>query len=188
MQKSALLSIYNLYVVDFAKIYKGKFTDDFLKSIELYNIKNITLKNKDIKKLFVHHLIHSICEEIIEARNKEKFVVYFNTNALPLTMINQYFNEEELLVFLEKTFRQIMKMLPIKIFITSNSFEYFLYLLQQNKAETVELLNRLRAFVLKDKISKFTFEKAKNYTKKYGLTFLSDVYFNNIKSKQLLIK
>jgi hypothetical protein len=188
MQKSILLPAHNLYVVNFAKIYKTKFTEDFLKSVETYNIKNVTLKNKDVRKLFVHHLIHSLCEEIIESRHKEKLVIFFGTNALPMTMINQYFNEEELLFYIEKTFKQIIKLLPIKIYITSNSFDYFVYLVQQQKAETVELLNTIKAFVADDRLIKFTFEKAKNYTKKYGLTFLSNIYFNNIKSKLLLIK
>jgi hypothetical protein len=178
----------NICVVSFTKIYKERFIEGFLKNLQDYSIKNITFKNKDIRRLFVHNIIHSICEEILESRVNEKCIVYFSTTSLPHSFINDFVNEEEVLVFLEKLFNKIKKMLPVSILVTSNSFEYFCYLLDKNKAEGTELLYSMISIINSSNFDKFTFQKIKNFSKKYGLTFLSNMYFNDIKSKQLLIK
>ena len=82
----------------------------------------------------------------------------------------------------------IKKFLPISIFITSYSFEYFYYLVKKFKAEGTEILYSMISLLENTQFDKFTFQKIKNYSKKYGLTFLSNIYFDNIKSKQLLLK
>jgi len=188
MQSELVIPQNNINIISFAKIYKNTFAEGFLKNIQDYSIKNITLKNKDVKKLFVHNLIFSICEEIRKSKVTERSIIYFSTTSLPHTFLNDFLNEEEIIVFIESILNKIKKILPINIVITSNSFEYFYYLINKNKAEGIDLLYNMLSIISNSNTEKFTFQKIKAFTKKYGLTFLSNVYFNDIKSKQLLIK
>lgn len=179
---------YNLQIINFEKIYCEKFIKSFFDYCEQYNIQNINLKNKDIKKLIYHNIIFNICEEILHNKQKEKIIVYFNTCLLPKTDLNKYIHEEELLIFFELLLRKVSKILPVKVFITSITFSYFYYSWKKNDAKGIEILYRIKAFSEKFNFERFTFQKIRMFSKKYGLTFLSNIYFNNIKSKQLLLR
>lgn len=188
MLHTLTLPEHNLYIVDFSKIFTEKFLSSFYNSCEQYNLRDITLKNKDIKKLIYHCLIHSVCEEVLHVRCNNKTVIFYNTNHLPKSDLNKYISEEELIIFIELLLRKTSKMLPIRVFITSYTFEYFLHLIKTKKAKGIEILYKIKAFVDKINFEKFTFQKIRLFSKKYDLTFLSNVYFNAIKSKQLLLK
>lgn len=183
-----LLPQYNYCIVNFNRVYRESFVPELIDSLNTYKINDIRIKNKDFKKLFTHSLIHSLCEEIINSKTLEKTVIYFNTTTLPHTELNKTINDEELINFIEKIILKIRKLLPIKIFITSNTFDYFAQLVHKNDAKAIEIVNNIRSLCEKIKLEKYTFQKIRSYSKRFGLTFLSDVYFNNIKSKQLLIK
>lgn len=179
---------YNLQIISFDKVYSEKFIKNFFNNCEEYRIKEITLKNKDVKKLMYHNTIYAICEEIIQTKVKEKSIIFFSTSTLAKTDLNNYINEEELLIFFELLLRKLSKILPVKVFITSNTFSYFTHIWKKYDAKGVELLNNIKAFAEKIDYSKFTFKRIRLFSHRYGLTFLSSVYFNALKSKQLLLK
>jgi len=183
-----LLPQHNFCVLNFNRIFKESFLPEISESLYTYKINDIRIKNKDFKKLFIHNLIHVLCEEIIKTNTLEKIVIYFNTTTLPHTELNKHINEEELIHFIEKTVLKIRKLLPLKIYITSNTFDYFAQLVHKNDAKAVEIINNIRSLSDSLNLEKYTFQKVRAFAKRFGLTFLSDVYFNNIKSKQLLLK
>jgi hypothetical protein len=188
MLQSLILSEHNLYIVDFSKIFTDRFLPNFYSSCEQYNLHNISLKNKDVKKLIYHCLIHSLCEEVLCVKSNNKTVIFYNTNHLPKSDLTKYISEEELIIFIELLLRKTSKMLPIRVFITSYTFDYFVHLIKAKKARGIEILYKIKAFVDKISFEKFTFQKIRLFSKKYDLTFLSNIYFNAIKSKQLLLK
>jgi len=179
---------HNLQIINFEKIYSEKFIKNFFNNCEEYNITNISLKNKDVKKLMYHNIIFAICEEILHTRVNEKSIIFFSTSTLTKTDLNRYVSEEELILFFELLLRKLSKILPVKVYITSNTFNYFIFMWKKYNAKSVEILQNIKAFAEKINYDRFTFKKIRLFTQKYGLTFLSDVYFNAIKSKQLLIK
>lgn len=188
MVQTLHLPQYNLQIINFEKIYCEKFIKEFFEHCEAYKINNIILKNKDVKKLMYHNIIHSICEEILTNKHREKIIIFFNTCLLPKTDLNKYIAEEELLMFFELLLRKISKILPIRIYITSQTFSYFYYIWKKNDAKGIEILFKIKAFAEKFNYERFTFQKIRMFSKKYGLTFLSNIYFSNIKAKQLLLK
>lgn len=188
MIDSLSLPNHNLNVINFSRIYNGKFLHSFLAHLDEYKLTDIKLRNKDIKKLLYHNIIHALCEEVLRIKSNEKVVIFYNTNSLPKTDLNKYVSEEELIIFIELLLRKITRLLPIKIFITSYSFEYFVHLMKRNDAKGVEILFNIKAFIEKANYERFTFQKIRIFSQKYGLTFLSNIYFNAIKSKQLLLK
>jgi hypothetical protein len=179
---------HNLDIINFEKIYKDKIIATLFRLLEEYNITSYSLKNKDFKKLLIHSLIHSLCEEVLHSQKNEKIIVYYCNNTLPNSDINKHIPEEELINFFENIFKKISIILPIKFYITSNAFDYFIYLLSKNRVKGVDILQNIKNIAFNNKNESFTFNKIRKYTKKYGLTFLSEVYFNTIKSKQLLLK
>jgi len=188
MHEKIIISQHNLCVLNFSDIYKKRFLNNFHNNFMEYKIKNINIKNKDVRKLISHNVIYSICEEILNKQVNEKIVIYFSTTTIPHTFINEFINEEEILQYLEKLLLRIRKIIPVNIYISSNSFDYFVFLINKQKAEGIDILYNMISLLETNKNQKFTFEKIKSFSKKFGLTFLSNVYFNDIKSKQLLIK
>jgi len=183
-----LLPQHNFCVLNFNRIFRETFVPEMMQSLYSYKINDRRLGNKDFKKLFVHNLIHVLCEEIIKTNTLEKIVIYFNTTTLPHTELNAHINDEELIHFMEKIIAKIGKLLPLRIYITSHTFDYFAQLIHKNDARSVEIINNIRSLSDNINLEKYTFQKVRIFAKKFGLTFLSDVYLNNIKSKQLLLK
>ena len=188
MSDSILLPTHNLHVIDFEKIYNDKILHNFFAHLNDYKLTDIRLANKDIRKLLYHGIIHALCEEILHARCSEKVVVFYSTSNLVKTDLNKYIAEEELILFIEMLLRKVMRLLPVRIFITSHSFKSFVYLVKKNEARGMEILYRIKALIDRTSYEQYTFRKIRIFTQKYGLTFLSDVYFNAIKSKQLLLR
>jgi len=141
----------------------------------------------DAKRFFYHHLIFGICEILLKNKVKEKSIIYFNNTQLGNFQILKYFKEEDVLKLLNIIFKQIKKLLPIKIFISTISFDFLSHLLQKNDGRSVELINNIRSYLDSVSLENYTFSNLKSFTKKFGLIFLNKEYFNQLKAKQLII-
>ena len=65
---------------------------------------------------------------------------------------------------------------------------FFKELIKKDDGRAKGTILKIYSTLQKFKIENFTFAKVKKFAKKYDLTFLSNEYFNNIKTKQLLFK
>jgi len=143
--------------------------------------------SSNAKKFFYHHIILGICESLLQNKIKEKSIIYFNNNQLGNYQILKYFKEEDILNLLNVIFKQLKKLLPIKIFISTISFDFLTHLLHKNDGRSTELINSIRAYLDTVSLENYTFSKVKTFTKKFGLLFLNKDYFNQLKSKQLIL-
>jgi hypothetical protein len=129
----------------------------------------------------------ALCEEIVNSRDSNKVIIYFNNSLLEKTELLEYYNDEDLIVFLESVLMKIRRILPIRVYITNHTFDYFKHMLSRYDGRIKEILVKLKVLVDSVNIESYTFMKAKRFARLNNLTFLSDVYFNNLKTKQLLI-
>ena len=79
------------------------------------------------------------------------------------------------------------KILPVKIYVSRYSLPYFDHLLSSRQGRGQMLLNDIQKNTDKE-YARFTFSKAKQFTKRYELTWLNQEYFNQLSTKFLLIK
>ena len=167
----------NLCVCNFNKFF-SHYEGLIVNSLYDYSLlsPNYTLKNKDVKKVFYHHLIKLILDEFIWSnKSTNKLVMVFNTGSHLHGVAREYFGEKELIAFLEKFIIKLEKMLPVRFVILTKTLD------ENNMIN--ECLRKIRQVSKKD----YTFQKIKLFAKRYELTFLSDNYLNSIRTKQVLI-
>lgn len=137
---------------------------------------NYTLGNKDVKKIFYHHLIKLIVDEFIfSTKSANKLVMVFNTNSHLHGVAREYFGEKQLIAFLEKFILKLENMVPVKFVIMDKTLDDHL------------MINSCISKIKQVSKKQYTFQKIKLFAKRYELTYLNDNYLNNLKTKQVLI-
>lgn len=177
---------YNFRLINFNHLYSKHIELKLIDDLHKYNLLGPKIRT-DARKFFYHHVIHGICEYLLNDKSTEKNVIYFNNTQLEGFKILKYFKEEDVLKLINSMLVKIKKILPIKVFITNISFEFLSHLLSKNDGRGVEVINGIRNYIDNVNIEKFTFNKVKTFTKKNNLVFLNKEYFNHLKTKQLLI-
>lgn len=166
------LSILNFNL--FISHYEGLIVDDLYKYSLLSS--NYTLGNKDIKKLFYHHLIKIIVDEFIwSSKSTNRLVMVFNTNSHIHGVLRDYYGEKELIAFLERFIGKLENMLPVRFVIVNKTLDEHL------------MLNACLSRIKQTNKKEYTFQKIKLFAKRYDLTYLTDSYLNCLKTKQVLI-
>ena len=182
---------YNIVLIDFQDIHK-KYEKDLLDDIHNYQLMDSLVEsqfsNKDIKKLLFHHTIKNCVEYINKVNSKNKVVLYFNNTQFYESEILKYIDEKDYLKLLTNLLIKIRNLLPIKTVISHRSLMFFKELIKNDDGRAKGTVLKIYSTLQKFKIENFTFARVKKFAKKYDLTFLSNEYFNNIKTKQLLFK
>jgi len=177
---------YNFRLINFNHLYTKNIEVKLINDLHQFELLGPKIRS-DAKKFFYHHIIHSICEFLLNDKTTEKNVIYFNNTQLEGFKILKYFKEEDVLKLINSILSKVKKILPIKVFITNISFEFLSHLLSKNDGRGIEVINGIRDYINNVNIEKFTFNKVKTFTKKNDLVFLNKEYFNLLKTKQLLI-
>ena len=183
----------DICLIDFNDIFKS-IEVGFLNDLYEYGlIKKDQIKiTSDVRKLFYHHVIYNICEQVINAPENYRKIIY-----VPLE-INEKFEICKICdcVRLNTLFRSLLKKLekklPVLILFEQKGLDFdFL----KNKCfwgdgEAIDFLNFLEVICEKYENGLYNrnFSKIKEFTKKYELKFLNKNYFENLKTKQILYK
>ena len=185
------LSEHNIVLIDFQDIHK-KLEKDLIDDIHSNELLSTFIEknfqNKDIKKLFYHHCIKGIVEYINKINSHNKVVLYFNNTQFYESEILHYLPEKDYLKLLTRLMVKLRHVLPVKVVISLRSLAYFKELIQKNDGRAKGTVLKIYSTISKFKIESFTFEKVKKFATKYELTFLSNDYFDNIKTKQMIFK
>lgn len=181
-----MLNQYNLQVFNYEYIFKNFIEKELIN--DLYNFKLLNkTKDSTIRRFFIHHNIHSICEFFLKSKKKGKQVLYFDFHNLLDSELSNYIDEDRLLRYFNFVFLKIKTLLPVRIYYSSFSFDYYVSKATENAGIGKETTFKIRSIVDSSNFEAFTFERIKKFVKKEHLTFLDKTYFNSIKSKQLLI-
>jgi len=173
----------NMVLINFNFIFK-QIEVDFINDLTEYNLikdYKINFSKKDIKKLFYHHVIFGICEEIKNSPKHKKVLII--PPELKECEIFNYCDYDDFNKILLKLLQMLEKCLPFLIHFTSN--DIFIAEITDS-GESIEFINILSAMIDKKESKTFTFERLKSFSKKWELTFLSKTYFNDVKTKLLL--
>ena len=189
MIESCTFEQFNLTLVSFESIFKTIEIDliNDLAKYQLIPAKRIT---RDIKKLLYHHIFYGISEYLLNLKTKERVIILKDLQAdLSTFLITQHFQKDAIKKCIDQVVTQVAKLLPISIYgFNDIEFKSLKKLYTKRDGSAVELVERIRSFMwTKDFLrSHYTFSKVKGFAKRNELTFLSEKYFNQLKTKQLL--
>lgn len=184
MVREISLVQYNFKIIDFTSIIK-EVSNFVLKDIEVYNLIEVTKLSRDIKRLITHHTIHQVCEVLLKKKNKVPYILFYSEGSYS-TELHKHFGADAVNDYLNNLVSRMRQLLPVRIFVTSLSFNTIKIHIDCNSGEGIEFLTNIKNYSDNFDNVTFTFSKIKNYAKRNGLTFLDEDYFNQLKTKQLL--
>lgn len=163
----------NLTIINFTQ-FVSYYGNPIINDLYEYNLITKSLGNKDVKKIFYHHLIKIIVDEHINTKGS-KLVMFFNTKNSLYGAMNSYFGNKEMIIFLERFAKKLENMLPVRFVITTEIMNE--QILKNACVSKIKQVNK----------NNYDFQKIKLFAKRYDLTFLTDNYLNSLKTKQVLI-
>jgi hypothetical protein len=187
--ESCTFNQFNLRLISFESIF-STIEIDFINDLVKYQLLTSKKITKDIKKLLYHHIFHGTCEYLLSLKSKERIVILKSIQLdLSSTRIIQYFDKQQIEKYVDKAALQLAKLLPISIYGYENiDFNLINHLYTKRNGDVVELIERIRNFAWEKSFirSYYTFARVKNFVKRNELTFLSEKYFEQLKTKQLI--
>ena len=184
------LPIHNLKIISFSGIITNKVETKLLNDLDSFKlIKNgtINLKNKHVKRLLYHHIIYELCDYVLAIKGKERIIVFHSTAVPPTAQLNKFVPIDDSLEFFNKFVLKIIKLLPIKFVYTSTTFDELKRAVKSKRGTYYEVINQSKDILDNYDITRYTFTKARNFSKRYGLEYLSNNFFQQIKAKQLIL-
>lgn len=187
--ESCTFNQFNLQLISFESIFKNievAFINDLAK-YQLLPTKKVT---RDIKKLLYHHIFYGTCECLLRRESRER-VVLLKAMQLDLTgfQVLQYFDKEIIQKHVDQIALKVARLLPINMYGYENiEFCSLKHLYSKRDGNVIELIERIRSYAWTKDFTRshYTFAKVRGFVKRNELTFLSEKYFNQLKTKQLL--
>jgi hypothetical protein len=145
---------------------------------------NISFKKHDVKKIFYHYIIRSICDLVANNQDTSKVIIQFHHDDIDLCNMTEYSSKYQFISFINTIIRKICNLLPIIMYTdTINSVTTSI----SSPGSRRELIYTLTSLVDKYNKYNFTFSKAKNFIKNYELMYLDRELFGKLRSLNLLI-
>jgi hypothetical protein len=181
---------YNLKLVNFDSIFQS-IEVDFINDLETYNLLSFKKINRDIKKLLYHHIFFGISEHLLKHSTKERIVILKKSDGSLTDNLQSfiYLQRNDLQAHIDQAVHRVAKLLPINIYgYIGFNFIDIEKLYREGNGDVVELIERIKTYSWKRNFVRntYTFARVKSFAKRNNLTFLSEEYFNQLKTKQLL--
>lgn len=181
------LGVYNLSLVNCNRIFVKYASDSIVNDLYKYELLEKSLTNSMVRKIFHHHTIFNFCEAILKNKTDKKSVLFFNNTQIDECSLANYYNEADIIKHISSIIHRMSRILPIKTYTSRYSIPYFKHLLEKQQGRGHMLLNDIQQNTSKD-FARYSFNKAKQFSKRYELIWLNEEYFNCLSTKFLLIK
>jgi hypothetical protein len=90
---------YNFRLINFNHLYTKNIEVKLIDDLHHYNLLEPKIRS-DAKKFLFHHIIHGVCEFLLNDKATEKNVIYFNNTQLENFKILKYYKEEEVMNYI----------------------------------------------------------------------------------------
>lgn len=185
-----ILPVHNIQMINLSDVITTDTESKILNDLDSFNLikdGQLNIKHRDTKRLMYHHVIHDVCVYVLSLKRKERAIIYYDTSSAPTSQLNSFTSEPDLILFFTALVRKISKMLPIKFICTDISFNRFRVATKSKDGVYHDVLNHAKDILTNYDISKYTFTVARGFAKRHGLDYLSNNFFQKIKTKQLLL-
>jgi hypothetical protein len=144
----------------------------------------LSFKKHDVKKIFYHYIISSICNCIINNNDMLKIVIQYHEDDLDKCEVISSSSKFQFLSFIQTILRKISNLLPIIVYQRSIAdIEDSI----KSTGNRQELVHDISNILNTTSNHTFTFSKIKNFIKNYDLVYLDRELFGKLKAKNLLI-
>lgn len=150
---------------------------------ELDLLENFKPTNIIVKRLVYFHIIKCICDSLLRKENHVKTILLMHEQNHIQGLKEYCICEKRYTLFMKTVLRNISKVLPINFYNSAISFDCLVEL-HKDSGERQNVINDIRNIIQMQRVK--SMEDIKKFTKETGLTFLSESYFKNIKTKNLL--
>lgn len=184
------VKLHKITVLDFNSIFNKYIETDLINDLDKFGLikdGRFNIKKRDVKKFFYHHMIYGISKFFLDAKIKNKSIIFYTKMAPAGKQITHMCDNTELQNFLNKTVEKISKLLPLKWYFSSSTFDLLVDTIKKNSGDKHDMINRLRVTIDSYDISKFTYTRAKNFAARYELKFLTNNFFKKVYAKQLIL-
>jgi hypothetical protein len=175
---------YNFKLIDF-DVIMSDISSAVLRDLNNFGLNGDTKITPNIKRLILHHTIFTICELLINKKQKQPFVFYFvlaNLNS----KLHKFYGRDEINKIMLKIIQRLTKLLPIRIYNGNITFTNLKGYIDGHNGEGIDMLMQIKMYLDSINTDKFTFSKIRVFVMQNKLTFLSKEYFDRLKTKQLL--
>ena len=169
---------------------------DIISDLEMYEMldkqRHININKIDTQRVFYFYILKNICDTVMESNSSTRCVVTLNNNCVSdysFDIINLYGVEtDKFCSFVSRLFKRMNNILPTQFYIQHDQACFNQLENMSTPGEYREMINDILAQHDKKSRKSFTFEKAKKFIDKYGLTYLNNEYFSKVKIKSLMYK
>lgn len=175
----------DVHVLNFNQLFYEHTYINILNDLYKYNLLDGKI-DIEVKRIFYHHVIYDVCEYYLHSKVRGT-IVFFNYTQLEDCVLFQYFSEEEVRQIITAAFLKVERLLPIRTYLSKYSATFLQIKYHENDGRALNTVEKLKELSILNEF-KGTFEGIKKFTKKYGLLYLNQDYFQRLSTKRLYIK
>jgi hypothetical protein len=188
------LNQYGLRVYDFSVVYDTVYKDIVSDLFEYEIFHDFNARRQDTKKVYYYHITKQLCDMVSQAKTNNRIVIYYSDSGISCDFAEctnkrtrkgiERDKRSEFLLFINRYFKQIKSILPLRVYISPVKFNTFIQYYNTNKGKYTEIINLMK----RDQKSTLNMSKFKSFVDKYKLTYLNKHYVDNIRIKSMLYK
>ena len=150
-----------------------------------YHLLDKNFNNKDVFDIFTHHILKDSCEEIVASIQMGHKYVLFQDTSWDLKKSDYLMYTADVLKAVKRLENLIPRILPAHIIKRPYSLHEFVDRYEQQCAEAVEEMEKLKAKIDRNAFKPFNLNKIIKYLDQRGLKYMSSDYFQQANSKFL---
>lgn len=186
-------SVSNIRFVDFMSVVQ-QMQHDIIADIDRFDLivdGQININKNDVQRVFYFYILKKICDVVMSAEGGDRHVFIYNENCV--CKYETIFNNDALNVelfdkFLTRLVQRVDRILPTQFFICNDDTCFDELMNDTSSGEYRDFMSAVYSQQMKKNNKTFTFEGARKFIKRYGLTYLDNEYFSKVKIKSLMYK
>lgn len=169
---------------------------EIISDLEMYemldNQRHININKTETQRVFYFYILKNICDIVMESNSSSRCVVILTDGCITeysFDIISLYgVDVDKFCSFMTRLFKRMNNILPTQFYIQHDGTCFKQLENVSTPGEYREMINDILAQHDKKSRKSFTFEKARKFINKYGLTYLNNEYFSKVKIKSLMYK
>ena len=183
----------NTCFVDFISVVRHT-QRDIVNDIDKYDLSvdgKININKNDIQRIFYFYILKCVCDVVMKSDSNERHVFVYNQNCVDVDNVDLHDRLSDVdayRLFLSRLVNKVNNILPTQFYTRHDSVCFDQLMSNTKSGEYRDFLSDVYSQQMKFYNRSFTFESAKKFIKRYGLTYLDDEYFSKVKIKSLMYK
>lgn len=183
----------NICFVDFISVV-DHVQYDIINDIDKFDLSvdgMINISKSDVQRVFYFYILKCVCDIVMKSDSDERHVFVHNSKhdyKSGVDLHDRLLDMNTYRLFMNRLVNKVNNILPTQFYIHLDNVCFGQLMNDTKSGEYRDFLNSVRSQHTKHRNNTFTFESAKKFIRRYGLTYLDDEYFSKVKIKSLMYK